>query len=175
MKPSKYLDTNDPYFLIFFANSQNKRNKKKIIDEQVKDSRTYKEIEKDEMEDFIDKIKHQIFSDTGKICSNNVPSIKNSNTFNYVGNYIFWVNYNYWYRVGGNGKHTLEFANEFLDLSKLKTISVVTTKQDKKTNCLGRTRKHIYLFSKPRAKFNYKIANLKFDELKLGKRWIGHN
>ena len=170
----KYFDVNDPHFLTFFINQQSKGNKIKLLDSLVKKTPSYKSISKTEIDFFIDSIKEIIFKDTGKVCTAGETSIKNTNVFLPLSNYIFWINYKCWYKVGYHSKNTLEFANEFLVAEKIKNIAIVTPKKII-PNCMGKTIAHIYIFTKRRAKINYEIAGLKLKQNKLGSKWIGHN
>jgi hypothetical protein len=170
----KYFDENDPYFLIFFVNAQETDRKIKLFKHQVEKSKCYRKINKEDISYFIDSVQRIIFRDTGQFCSTTQVSINKSNPSLPISNYIFWVNNKYWYRVGDNGKNTLEFANEFLDAEKIKSISIVAPQQ-KTNNCIGKPVAYFYLFTKRGFKFNYQVAKLKFKQLKLGSRWIGHN
>jgi hypothetical protein len=175
MKSSmKYFDENDPYFLIFFVNAQDAASKIKLFKHQIEKSKSYRKISKDEIVNFIDSIQRIIFRDTSQFCSTSQVSINKLNPSLPISNYIFWVNNRYWYRVGDNAKNTLEFANEFLDAEKIKSLSIVAPLQ-KATSCMGKPIAYFYLVTKRGFKFNYKVAKLKFKQLKLGSRWVGHN
>ena len=175
MKSSmKYFDVNDPFFLIFFVNAQEATNKIKLFKHQVENSKSYRKIPKEDIAYFVDSTQRIIFRDTGQFCSTSQVSINKSNPSLPVSNYIFWVNNKYWYRIGDNGKNTFEFANEFLDAEKIKSICIVAPKQ-KNNNCIGKPVAYFYLFTKRGFKFNFQVARMKFKQLKLGSRWIGHN
>ena len=40
---------------------------------------------------------------------------------------------------------------------------------------MGKTIAHIYLHTNRKYKFNYKVAKMKFQQVKIGSKWIGHN
>lgn len=170
----KYFDENDPYFLMFFVNAQKTPRKVKLFKQLVEKSKSYRKIAKEDIAYFVDSVQRIIFTDTSQFCSTSQVSINKSNPSLPISNYIFWVNNKYWYRVGDNAKNTLEFANEFLDAEKIKSISVVAPLQ-KATSCIGKPVAYFYLVTKRGFKFNYKVAKMKFKQLKLGSRWVGHN
>lgn len=170
----KYFDVNDPHFLIFFLNEQKFHNKIKLLDSLIKKDPTYETISKNEIFYFVDSIREIILKDTGKVCISGETSIKSKTVFLPLSNYIFWINYKCWYKVGYHSKNTLEFANEFLVAEKIKNIAIVTPKKIT-PSCMGKTIAHIYIFTKRRAKINYEIAGLKLKQNKLGSKWIGHN
>ncbi len=170
----QYFDVNDPYFLAFFINAQSKGNKRKMFDSLIKKSPYYNSISANEMEFFIDSIRDVIFKDTGKACITGEVSVKTKNVFLPKSNFIFWINNKCFYKVGYHKRNTVEFAEEFLVLQKIKSISIVVP--PKTTNdCIGKTIAHIYIFTKRKARINYDVANLEFKQFKIGNRWIGHN
>jgi hypothetical protein len=65
-------------------------------------------------------------------------------------------------------------VNEFLDADKIKSIAIVTPIQ-KNTGCIGKPIAYFYLVMNRKFKLNYLVANMKFKQLKLGNKWIGHN
>ena len=173
--PKKYFDTNDPNFLISFVNAQSSNKKLKLLDKQIKKSKFYRSISKDEMSFFIDSIRDATYKDTGKFCYTGLSSIKQSNAYIPQSHYIIWVNYMYWYRVGDNGKNTMDFANEFLVSEKIKSLAIVSPPPEKNIQCMDKTIAHIYLVTNKRIKFDYSVARMKFNQIKLGHKWIGHN
>lgn len=170
-----YFDINDPFFLIFFVNAQKQNNKIKVFKEQIKKSEYYRKIDSYDLDFFIDSIRNAVFKDTGLICLTKRVSIKKTNIYLPVSNYIFWVDNKYWYKVGDNGKNTLEFVNEFLVQNKVKSAAMVSPPPETNFKCIGKTIAHIYLSTNRHYHFNYAIAKMKFKQLKLGKRWVGHN
>jgi len=171
----KYFDVNDPYFLIFFVNAQSTKRKRKLFKEQIKKSKHYRTIAKQELDVFIDSIRTAVFKDTGQLCSTGESYIKQSKAYVALSNYVFWVNNKYWYRVGDDGKNTTEFVNEFLVAQKIKSAAIVAPPPEKNIKCMGKTIAHIYLQTNRKFKFNYKVARMKFHQVKIGSKWIGHN
>lgn len=170
----QYFDVNDPYFLAFFINAQKGGDKKRMFDSLVKKSSYYNSIAQNEMEFFIDSIKELVFRDTGKVCISTEISVKSKNVVLPQSSYIFWVNDKYFYKVGYHPKNTKEFVDEFLVLQKIKSISVIVPPKNT-SNCIGKTLAHIYIYTKRRSKINYDVASLKHKQLKIGRKWIGHN
>lgn len=171
----KYFDINDPYFLIFFVNAQSTSRKRKLFKEQITKSKNYRVVPTQDLDYFIDSIRTEIFKDTGQLCSTGEMFINQSKAYVALSNYIFWVNNKYWYRVGDNGKNTIEFANEFLVSEKVKKAAIVSPTPEKNIKCMGKTIAHIYLYTNRKHKFNYSVAKMKFHQVKIGSRWIGHN
>lgn len=170
----QYFDVNDPYFLAFFINAQKGRDKKRLFDSLVKKSPYYYSIPFNEMEFFVDSIRQMIFRDTGKVCVSKEVSVKSKNIMLPQSSYIFWINDKYFYKVGYHPKNTIDFSEEFLVLQKIKSIAVIVPPKTT-NNCIGKTIAHIYIYTKRRADINYNIASLKQRQLKIGRRWIGHN
>lgn len=170
----QYFDVNDPYFLAFFINAQKGGYKKRLFDSLVKKSPYYNSIAINEMEFFIDSIKELVFRDTGKTCVSTEISVKSKKVFLPKSNYIFWVNDKCFYKVGYHPKNTIEFVDEFLVLQKIRNISVIIPPKTT-DNCIGKTLAHIYIYTKRRSKINYNVASLEHKQLKIGRKWIGHN
>jgi hypothetical protein len=170
----QYFDVNDPYFLAFFINAQQGGNKKRMFDSLVKKSPYYNAVSTNEMAFFIDSFSAILLKDTGKVCTTNEVSVKAQHIFLPKSNYIFWINNKCFYKVGYHPQNTIDFIDEFLVLEKIKSIAVVVPPKTT-DNCIGKTIAHIYISTKRRAKLNYNVANCKPRQLKIGKKWVGHN
>lgn len=173
--PASYFDLNDPEFLIPFVNNQKSGNKVKLFKHYVRHSKGYTVIDNTEINDYVDSIKKLVYKDTGHFCLTGQISIKKKNHYIPISHYIFWINNRYWYRIGDDAKKTIEFVDEFLLPEKINTIEVVVPEKIKANNCLDGTLAYFYLSLNKRTKNKYKVANLKFRQMKLGNRWIGHN
>ncbi len=173
--PASYFDINDPKFLIPFVNNQKFRNKLKLFKFYITNSKGYSVINSAELNDYIDSVKRLVYRDTGHFCVTGEVSIKKKNHYIPISHYIFWINNRYWYRIGDDGKKTIEFIDEFLLPEKIKSIEVVVPTKINSSSCLDKTLAYFYITLNRRTKNNYKVANLKFRQAKLGNRWIGHN
>jgi hypothetical protein len=171
--PKTYFDGNDPFFLEDFINEQEKGNKQKIFDSLIKKSPSYKLITEDSLAYFLDSFSTILLSDTGMVCQGINTCITNQKGLKPKSIYVVWINKKAFYRVGYHPQKTLELINTFFYLPNIKSIEVVTPTPH--TACLGKTKAHIYISTKSKHNLNYNIAGYSAKQMKIGRKWIGHN
>ena len=129
-------------------------------------------IKGDSIKLFIDSIRLSVFNDTLKFNSKDLQHI-NGRTEN-INSYslLFSVDLKYSYRLDIiNGTLVSEFANEILDASKIEAINILGKKESMEIFGAVGNNGCIIISMKPKTKFNFKIAGLKYDK----KRKSGNN